>query len=118
MSDVKITERGWAGHFCAAGLCGFRRNTLIEAGQKRVVVSTVGNLRDDGKTREVGVGRYYETMAFHAKKEGVYWEADVYREFPFYSDWQISVISEDTEIAKSYVEKNILADRNARRSVR
>ena len=34
-------------------------------------------------------GRYYETMAFGAKKEGPYWDADVGKQINFKSEWAI-----------------------------
>ena len=77
---IKITERGWPGHFCAASSCVFRRNTLIESNDLKIVVSTVGDMRSKGNVEWVGLHRYYETMVFHAIREGKYIEADVGRE--------------------------------------
>lgn len=88
---VTRTERGWGGHFICADRCLYRRNTLLECGERRFVVSSVGAMRKDGG----GFGpigafdRYYETMAFEVKREGLYWEADVQREVPFESEWSI-----------------------------
>ena len=74
MEEVKIEERGWAGHCCVSNDCLFRRNTLITLGDRRIVVSTVGNLIDGSM---IGSDRYYETMAFEAHYSNGYWEADV-----------------------------------------
>ena len=89
---VKRTERGWAGHFCGATDCLFRRNTLLECRRKRVVVSTVGQYhpKDMSRLEQIGFNRYYETMAFKAKKSGPYWDADVSKEIEFTSEWQIN----------------------------
>jgi len=84
---TNTTERGWGGHFYGCEDCRFRRNTLIESDGQKIVVSTVGayTLEDEMKTIGVG-GRYYETMAFKAKKEGSYWEANVGEELCFDSE--------------------------------
>jgi hypothetical protein len=93
MKAKKITERGWAGHFICADRCTFRRNTLLDFGRKKIIISTVGMMRDnekDGNFYTIGAGgRYYETMAFHAKKEGPYWDIDVSRQISFKSEWAI-----------------------------
>ena len=96
---AKITERGWAGHFCASVYCAFRRNTLIEVGNKKVVVSTVGNYRPphSKEIEQIGLERYYETMAFEAKYEEPYWEADTQKEIEFVSSWSIDRIGHDTD---------------------
>lgn len=89
---VKITERGWGGHFIGCAHCLFRRNTLIEKGKKKIVVSTVGayRYREDEPVATIGAGgRYYETMAFKARKENGYWEADVSKQLGFNSEWGI-----------------------------
>lgn len=95
---IKRTERGYAGHFIGSSSCNFRRNTLIECGEKRIVVSTVGNYQPyylcDNR---IGLGRTYETMAFEAKFEDPYWEADVTKEFPFESKWAISTLERETD---------------------
>ena len=74
---MKITERGWAGHFICANRCRFRRNTLIEGAGRRIVVSTVGGFFTNEGLQQIGHNRYYETMAFAAKDDGGYVEADV-----------------------------------------
>lgn len=85
---AKVTYRGWPGHFCCVHVCGFRLNTLIECGKTKIVVSTVGWRRGKtGKIEEIEFGRYYETRAFHAKRQGEFWDADVTREIQFNSPW-------------------------------
>lgn len=42
-----------------------------------------------GKVEEIGIGRHYETMAFHACKDGRFWDADVGREIIFNSAWSV-----------------------------
>jgi hypothetical protein len=90
---LRRTERGWAGHFVRAHRCHFRRNTLLEYGAIKVVVSTVGLMEDplrEGMFATIGHNRHFETMAFHAAKDGRYWDADVSRELTFRSPWAIA----------------------------
>jgi hypothetical protein len=95
------TERGWPGHFISAKQCNFRRNTLLEQGKTRIVISTVGACnkidgypRRQGPFDTIGPNRYYETMAFRAKKEGIYWEIDISEKIEFDSPWSLSYISQ------------------------
>ena len=95
---MKRTERGWAGHFICADRCLFRRNTLIEHGDIKIVVSTVGLMRDfeENGFKEVGSDRYYETVAFHADENDVrYHDINVERQVYFNSDWAISELDAD-----------------------
>lgn len=99
---LKRTERGWAGHFCLSERCLFRRNTLLEYGDVRIVVSTVGELlqssfqNNEGMFDTLGHERYYETCAFYAKRyQNRYWDADVSKEVEFESPWSISEIDAD-----------------------
>lgn len=78
---VERTERGWAGHFCAAWSCVFHRNTLLEHNGIKIVVSSVGKMivmRKDGEHQLVTIGheRYYETMVWYANDDK-YQDADV-----------------------------------------
>ena len=88
--EVKRTERGWAGHFCLSYKCEYHRNTLLEYNGVKVVVSTVGRLRKDwinNTYEEVGYGRHFETMAFIAKENDKYNDADVTRQVSFDAKW-------------------------------
>ena len=90
---MKKTERGWCGHFCCGDRCRYRRNTLLEHDDRRVIVSSVGSFLEkpgDEWITEIGFGsgiarRYYETMVFEACLDGPYWEADVSRQLSFYA---------------------------------
>lgn len=102
--NVVLQERGWAGHFICANRCGFRRNTLVtlmnDAGvaQARIVVSTVGLLRlsHNSEIEEVGLGRFFETMAFWSRKNDPrYHDVDVAREVSFDSPWAIGEVDAD-----------------------
>lgn len=87
LKEVKRTERGWAGHFCCSDSCKFRRNTLLECGEIKVVVSTVGNYFDSrGNFDHVGIGRDYETYAYYVDPAtGPYKDIDVERQIYFES---------------------------------
>jgi hypothetical protein len=88
---VKRTERGWAGHFCSAQDCHFRRNTLLKCGEQAVVISTVGAMYHKGSDspQEIGNNRWYETMAFMVDEGCRYEDADVGRQVYFDSPWSI-----------------------------
>lgn len=82
--EIKRTERGWAGHFICGVDCNWRRNTLVEDENGRgIVISSVGALPLLDRNRHrigfvsIGFNRYYETMMFVAKREGIFIEADV-----------------------------------------
>ena len=80
MDRVKRTERGWAGHFCCSSRCLFRRNTLLEYRDIKIVVSTVGDMVYNGQIKEVGWNRFYETFVFHANTSDGYNNANVSRQ--------------------------------------
>lgn len=116
-NNIKITERGWAGHFCGSGSCGYRRNTLVENGRKKIVVSTVGNYQPHGKINKkdkfentIGCDRYYETMVFEAKKRGVYWEADVMKEVNFKSNWALDELEEETDLKADKMHEKVVKE--------
>ena len=95
---MKITERGWAGHFICAERCLFRRNTLIEHKDKRIVVSSVGLMKmDNGEIDTIGCDRYYETMVFEAQYIEPYWEADVTKQISFDSPWSLNERTRDSD---------------------
>lgn len=94
---VKKTERGWAGHFIGANSCRFRRNTLLEYNDIKIVVSTVGLMESSkGGFTKIGHDRYFETMVFHSNLEDTrYYDIDVSKQISFESEWAISEIDAD-----------------------
>ncbi len=112
MMKVKIIERGWVGHHISGFRCLFRRNTLIEYGKKKIVVSTVGNLYNEAghKIEEVGLDRYYETKVFWAKYEKPYWEVDV--EYPIETrhKWYIEKTNRETDIKANKMHEKIVQE--------
>ena len=98
MGRAFCSERGWAGHFIGSFNCMFRRNTLLELGDRGVVVSTVGSWKPGGEESdefaEVRPGVYYETCAFFAQP-GPYRDADVRQQIFFDAPWGISELGDD-----------------------
>ena len=89
MNKVIKTERGWGGHFICSNSCLFRRNTLLEFKDKKIIVSTVGNMYRNGELTSIGAfKRIYETMAFEADTSE-YKDADVSKEIAFNSNWAL-----------------------------
>jgi len=98
-SIIKRTERGWAGHFICADSCLFRRNTLLEnsvTGAK-IVVSTVGLMKEIEGFTTIACNRYYETMAFAGERQGKYIDANVSRRVHFDSPWCIAELDGDDQ---------------------
>jgi hypothetical protein len=101
---IKITERGWPGHFICAPDCLFRRNTLIEIGTRKVVISTVGNLRDkQGRMTSIGHNRFYETLAFDAKENDPYNDIDVSKDLYNFTS-ECGIYGEDPRELGCYVD--------------
>jgi hypothetical protein len=91
-NQITRTERGWGGHFICLARCLFRRNTLLESGETRVVVSSVGCMINPttGEVEIIGAFRYYETMCFLANYSNGYWDADVSKQITDINlPWQI-----------------------------
>lgn len=110
---LKITERGWPAHHICAKYCLFRRNTLIEYADLKWVVSTVGrqlpaNGSDHWET--VGHNRYYETMAFEAKQDGIYWDADPKKQIDFDSPWAINHCGYDSEFLANEMHEKVVKE--------
>lgn len=113
---MKITERGWAGHHCCSKDCQFRRNTLVEHSGEKIVVSTVGLLKDslwnyDHHRQEyikVNSSCYFESLIFYAKEDDKYDDADYGRQLTV--EGTVSGICDLDEIAaNSMHDINVLA---------
>ena len=85
--EIKKTERGWLGHYCRADKCIFRRNTLLECDDIKIIISTVGNITGD--IQKICDDRYYETLAFYSCLSPPYTDIDISKQIYFASPWQI-----------------------------
>jgi hypothetical protein len=106
-------ERGWAGHFICANRCRFRRNTLLEYNGMKIVVSTVGLMEDHFNKNEfiqIGAGRYYETMAFRAKKRDRYKDADVSKEVAISGKWYVDNCDEYSDVEANDMHEGIVEE--------
>lgn len=115
MSEVKITERGWAGHLCCSDGCKFRRNTLLEYEDKKWIVSTVGAyVSPRNQIETIGLDRYYETMAFVGKPSVVdgytYIDADVSNEIYFDNKWAIPYCGGDSDEKANQMHENVVKE--------
>ena len=94
--------------------CDFRRNTLIEYGEKhKIIVSTVGLYipdRESNKIITVGAGRYYETMVFKAKFGKLYWDSDVTKQIYINSDWYINHCEYHADAEANEMHENIIKE--------
>ncbi len=115
---VKITFRGWPGHFICSDRCIFRLNTLLEYQGVKIVVSTVGMMKSSwpkgsefykGPYETVGCGRYYETMAFHAEMDGNgFIDANCCRQISFDSPWMQSEL--DSELKANDMHYKVIEE--------
>ena len=112
IDGVKITERGWAGHFMCAYRCQFHRNTLLEYEDKKWIVSTIGRMidGDEGNFTTVGLGRYYETMAFEGQIEGDYIDIKPSRHVDFKSNWAIADCEYDSELRANEMHDKVVEE--------
>lgn len=128
INGVKISERGWAGHFICADRCKFRRNTLLEYGDKKWIVSTVGAMPQSEIMRKmpefcskngfeaIGLDRYYETMVFEAQQQGdaesdtVYWDTNVSEQIDFESNWAIDTCDFGSDFEANEMHENVVKE--------
>ena len=84
------TERGFLAECISGRNCRYHRNTLLQNGARRVVVSTIGDRPGLGRrgayeAMALSGRRYYETEVFDACKIGANWNADTSRVVRFNS---------------------------------
>lgn len=110
-NDIKRTERGWAGHYWNSDKCNFRRNTLLEYNDKKIVVSTIGNYNrpDTIEMQEVDIATHYETKAFIADNS-VYNDSDTSQELYFDNKCRININNYDDSVTLDILANNMHED--------
>lgn len=67
-------------------------------------------LDDSDDWVKIGYNRYYETMAFKAKQDGIYWDADTSKPIDFDSAWAIHDCNNDSEFRANEMHDNVVAE--------
>ena len=85
---------------------------MLRKDDTRIIVSTVGAWRPlaDKEVNEIGHNRHYETMAFHATRIGLYWDADVTTPVAFDSDWAIEGITESSDSDANAMHEKVVEE--------
>lgn len=89
MEEIKRTERGWCGYIKGHQWCLFRRNTLLEYDDKKIVIATFGNYIDPLGfcSAPIVENIWYQTIAGYAYKDSDgYWEIDGEKQIPIVAD--------------------------------
>lgn len=78
MEEIIRTERGWCGYIKGYQYCLFRRNTLLEYLNKKIVIATLGNFIDPYRWKVMPISNdvWYETIAGYAINKEGYWDID------------------------------------------
>jgi len=105
---IKRTERGWPGHFILADLCNFRRNTLIEKEDIKIIISTIGAMKRDDNYLEIRHDVFYETLVFYAKRQDNYWEIDPAKQIFIDTGYFIYNIGENTDLQANKMHEDIV----------
>lgn len=112
--EIQVKERGWPAHFVLADKCTFTRNTLLQHGQNRVVISSVGCLlssyKSDAEIEMIGSGRYYEVKAFVAIWEDNVWAADVQKQIDLECNQVITEMTDDSHIKADLMHDEAVAE--------
>ena len=106
---VRRTERGWKGHFVGAHKCHFSRNTLLEFGTSKLVISTVGAYlpSEDYVTLDSN-GNYFETKVFWSDYDPPYFDASVGQEI--HPDSPTGVKKLDGEIEADKMHEKVVRE--------
>ncbi len=106
--EIKRTERGWGGHYICALRCRFRRNTLLEYKDTKIVISTVGlkmSLNDKTIFEPVDETKnsYFETKVFYTDPKCKRWhDADISNEIKVVNECYICSIDADDKANKMH----------------
>jgi len=111
--QVKRIERGWPSLFVNGDICRFNRNTLLERGDTRYIISTVGAYypEKEGGCIKISDNGYYETAIFEAKEESGYWDIDIDKELaiPDGCDWAITDITLESDMLANEMHEKIVS---------